>query len=73
MKEPLRNHPDLFERTGSERVRLPLSLSTSVDVANLLTMTPYWWQADESKQAAIAALPGLDTELDVLLTTYRRR
>jgi hypothetical protein len=35
-------------------------------------MTPYWWQADEAKQAAIASLPTLDTELDVLLTTYRR-
>jgi 23S rRNA (guanine745-N1)-methyltransferase len=72
-KEPLRNHPELFERVDSDRVRHPLSLSTSDDVANLLAMTPYWWQADEAKQAAIASLQTLDTELEVLLTTYRRR
>jgi 23S rRNA (guanine745-N1)-methyltransferase len=72
-KEPLRNHPELFERVDSGRVRSPLSLSTSQDVANLLAMTPYWWQADEAKQASIASLPGLETELDVLLTTYHRR
>jgi 23S rRNA (guanine745-N1)-methyltransferase len=72
-KEPLRNHPELFERVESVPVRRPLSLSTSDDVANLLAMTPYWWQADEAKQASIASLPRLDTELDVLLTTYRRR
>ena len=72
-KEPLRNDPDLFERVDSTRVRAPLSLSTCVDVTNLLSMTPYWWQADKTKQARIASLPGLDTELDVLVTTYRRR
>jgi 23S rRNA (guanine745-N1)-methyltransferase len=72
-KEPLRNHPELFERVDRARVRSPLSLSTSEDVANLLAMTPYWWQADKAKQASIASLPRLDTELDVLLTTYRRR
>jgi 23S rRNA (guanine745-N1)-methyltransferase len=72
-KGPLRHHPDLFEVAATAEVRAPLHLTTSDDVANLLAMTPYFWQADEAKQARIATLPGLDTELHVLLTTYRRR
>ena len=72
VKGPLRHHPDLFEVVATAEVRAPVLLPTSADVANLLAMTPYYWQADEAKQATIAALPGLHTELDVLLTTYRR-
>jgi 23S rRNA (guanine745-N1)-methyltransferase len=72
-KEPLRHHADLFERVGSDSVRAPVELASGADTANLLAMTPYYWQADAEKQARIAALPGLSTELDVLITTYRRR
>jgi hypothetical protein len=72
-KGPLRHAPQLFESVTEQRVTFPLSLPTSADVANLLAMTPYWWQADAAKQAAIGRLPGLETEADVLLTTYRRR
>lgn len=42
------------------------------DIARLLAMTPYYWQASEEKQAHIAALASLDTEVSFQVDLYRR-
>jgi 23S rRNA (guanine745-N1)-methyltransferase len=49
-----------------------LQIEGAGDVARLLTMTPYYWQADQDKQARIAALPGLHTEVSFRIDCYRR-
>ncbi|MDT8386876.1 MAG: methyltransferase domain-containing protein [Thiogranum sp.] len=42
------------------------------DVNNLLAMTPYFWQASRTKQAAIAALDVLDTDVSFIIDSYCR-
>jgi hypothetical protein len=42
------------------------------DVGNLLAMTPYFWQTSREKQAQIAGLERLDTEVEFVVDSYRR-
>ena len=42
------------------------------NVARLLSMTPYYWQADAATQARIQALEALPTTLHFLIDGYRR-
>jgi 23S rRNA (guanine745-N1)-methyltransferase len=48
-----------------------LRIAGEGDVARLFSMTPYYWQADATKQARIAALEQLETEADFRIDCYR--
>ncbi len=61
-----------FDLIDTHAIRYPLSLRGSGQVANLLLMTPYFWSVDDDTRAEIAALDVLDTEVDVVVHTYRR-
>lgn len=52
-------------------VGFPLHIDGEGDVARLLSMTPYYWQADAAKQARINALPRLETQADFRIDCYR--
>ncbi|MCG8428296.1 MAG: hypothetical protein MI754_13155, partial [Chromatiales bacterium] len=41
------------------------------DTANLLAMTPYYWQASADKQQQIAELSALETPVDFIIDQYR--
>ncbi|HKY14535.1 MAG TPA: methyltransferase domain-containing protein [Microthrixaceae bacterium] len=59
------------DTVGAVRVRFELDLDDPSDVANLLQMTPYWWQATVDQQQQVASRP-LATPVDVWVTTHRR-
>jgi 23S rRNA (guanine745-N1)-methyltransferase len=61
-----------FELVGTHRMIHRVSLRGPGQVANLLRMTPYYWSADAAKQAQLADLDALDTEIDVVVHAYRR-
>jgi 23S rRNA (guanine745-N1)-methyltransferase len=61
-----------FELLSSFRSRHRLSLRGADQVANLLVMTPFYWTLDERAQARLAQVEQVDTEIDVLLRSYRR-
>lgn len=61
-----------FERIETTRVRHDLKLTESADIANLLGMTPFYWSASAETQGRLASLPRLDTEVDVVIHSYRR-
>jgi 23S rRNA (guanine745-N1)-methyltransferase len=60
-----------FALVSTHRIRHPLSLRGPGQVANLLRMTPYYWSVDAAKQARLADLDALDTEIDVVVRAYR--
>lgn len=69
--------PMLAEETGFELIdthviRYPLSLRGPGQVANLLLMTPFIWSVDADARIRLAALNALDTEVEVIVHTYRR-
>jgi 23S rRNA (guanine745-N1)-methyltransferase len=53
-----------------ERVRFELHLRDAADIVDLLQMTPHYWHATTERRDAIAALGGLDTVVDVIVTTH---
>ncbi len=61
-----------FELAATHRISHKLSLRGPGQVANLLRMTPYYWSVDAAKQALLAELDALDTEIDVVVHAYRR-
>jgi 23S rRNA (guanine745-N1)-methyltransferase len=75
VKEPLRAAGEWFTRTGAVTVMFPIVLGEEV-VVDLFTMTPYRWHGppgvdDRLRQAARPS--GFADEVDVIITTYRRR
>jgi 23S rRNA (guanine745-N1)-methyltransferase len=61
-----------FNLVDTQVIRYPLSLRGSGQVANLLLMTPHFWSIDNDTRAKITALDALDTEVDMVVHTYRR-
>ena len=63
--------PDGFRRLGETRISYCARLSNSEDVANLVTMTPYYWHMDKHTQSQVLSIAELETEVDVVLTDYQ--
>lgn len=55
-----------------ESVRFPLSLPTSEAVADLFSMTPYYYRTPRAGRERLAALPSLDTHAEFLILGYRK-
>lgn len=62
-----------FELIDSSRIRYEMHLRGPSEVADLLSMTPFYWSADEATQARLARLDSLDAEVDVVIHAYQRR
>ena len=56
---------------GSESLSFPLAIAGEGDVARLLHMTPYYWQADPACQQSIQAMAQLATQADFRLDRFR--
>ena len=73
MSTPLRN--DQFAAAGfvRETARRETTRETyaPIDAANLLAMTPFVWKAPREQQLKVATQP-LTTDIDFLITTYRK-
>jgi 23S rRNA (guanine745-N1)-methyltransferase len=72
VKDPLRSAGDQFERIGSETVRFGI---VTADARDLWAMTPYRWHAPPDIETRLleASARGFETEVDVVVTAYRRR
>jgi 23S rRNA (guanine745-N1)-methyltransferase len=73
VKDPLRDAQEMFSRSGTATVGYPLAVPTADAARQLLAMTPYRWHAPRDIDDRLAAAGGLDTEVDVVISTYERR
>ncbi len=55
-----------------ESVRFPLSLPTGEAIADLFSMTPYYYRTPRSGRERLASLPSLDTHAEFLILGYRK-
>jgi len=76
VKDPLRDAPELFWRVGTMTVTFPVTITDASLLADLFTMTPYRWHAPAGLAERLhieAGRPGgFQTEVDVMLSSYRR-
>ncbi|MGH3980906.1 MAG: putative RNA methyltransferase [Pseudonocardiaceae bacterium] len=61
-----------FELIDTHVIHYHLSMRGRGQVANLLLMTPYLWSINDDMRARLAELDALDTEVHVVVHTYRR-
>lgn len=71
--EPLphepRPHVGARDTLTVERLSFELHLEDPAEVADLLQMTPYWWQASPERQVEVSSRP-LSTPVDVWITVH---
>ncbi len=61
----------LFKQTASTRVRYPIVVDTAAQIANLLAMTPYYWNINQVTRARIDALSRLELTVDAYVNVFR--
>lgn len=64
--------PPGFSHDASENIRFSLALTSAVQIADLLAMTPHLYRASADGRAKAAALSSLSLTADVGLTRLRR-
>ena len=62
-----------FALSGSSRVRYPIAVHSREDVANLLAMTPYYWNISRDTRARVEDRSRLDLTVDVNVSVFRPR
>lgn len=68
-QEPL---PEGFVLEAHQRLTGSLRLDTPQTIADLLRMTPFYWNVDQATQTRVLALPQLETPIEFALSLYRR-
>jgi 23S rRNA (guanine745-N1)-methyltransferase len=61
----------LFEPTASFRIRYPIVVDTTVQIMNLLAMTPYYWHINRATRGRIEALSRLELTVDAYVSVFR--
>lgn len=64
--------PAGFSRMPTETLRFPIELTSTGQIADLLTMTPHLYRASAEGRADAAALTALSLSVDVRLTCFER-
>ncbi len=64
--------PAGFSRLPTQTLRFPIELTSAVQIADLLAMTPHLFRASAEGRAKAAALTALSLSVDVRLTCYER-
>ena len=62
-----------MEKIDETRVKYAIAVEGSDAIANLFTMTPYYWRTSPDDAAKLAGIERLETEVDVLLTVYQKK
>lgn len=65
--------PQRMTQIDQMRVKYRITVEGNDAIANLFTMTPYYWRTSPEDAAKLAGLDRLETEVDVLLTVYQKR
>jgi 23S rRNA (guanine745-N1)-methyltransferase len=61
-----------FALLSTARLRHPVSLRGSDEVARLLAMTPFFWTLNAEARTRLGQVESLDTAVDVVVGVYRR-
>ena len=61
-----------FRLLESVRVAFPFTLPTQEAIADLFTMTPYYYRTPKEGRARLAALPSLDVSAEFFVLSYER-
>jgi 23S rRNA (guanine745-N1)-methyltransferase len=64
--------PAGFAHSNKTHISHRLHLENSEDIGNLLLMTPYYWHMDKPTQERVLSMAELETEIDIILTTYQK-
>ena len=64
--------PQGLEQIAELRVRYRIEVTGKDAIANLFAMTPYYWRTSPEDAAKLTEMERLETEVDVLLTVYRK-
>lgn len=62
-----------FDFLGKQEVKGLIFLKTPTEIADLFTMTPYYYRTPAAGRERLAQLPSLKTEISFELLRYRRR
>ncbi len=65
--------PKEMEKIDEARVRYTVMVEGNEAILSLFAMTPYYWRTAAEDAEKLAGLSSLTTEVDVLLTVYRKR
>jgi len=60
-----------FTPAGSTRVRYPIVVDSREQVANLLAMTPYYWNISRATRARVDAVSRLELTVDAYVNVFR--
>ena len=69
-EEKLKSY-DGFTYVGKESVSYTAKID-GADIADLFTMTPYYWKTKREDSAKLAALPELETQLEFEINVYKK-
>jgi 23S rRNA (guanine745-N1)-methyltransferase len=61
-----------FRLLDRVRVAFPFSLPTQGAIADLFTMTPYYYRTPKEGRARLEALPALDVAAEFFVLSYER-
>lgn len=61
-----------FRLLDRQRVAFPFTLPTQEAIADLFTMTPYYYRTPKEGRARLAALPSLDVEAEFFVLSYEK-
>lgn len=64
--------PQTMKKCGERRVRYTITVEGRAAIADLFAMTPYYWRTSAEDAQKLSSLVELETEVDVLLTLYRK-
>lgn len=70
--EAKENIPSGFKHLRHQEIKYNIAMENSEDIANLISMTPYYWSISDSTKAGIGKIHELNTELDFNIDVYKR-
>ncbi len=72
-RNEVKDYPlDGFDFLGSQRVTFPMELSSTEDILNLFSMTPYYYRTGKNGQEKLSALTRIEVTADFEILSYRR-
>ena len=64
-------HIDGFELESATELNFNITVAHD-DIQNLFAMTPYYWKSPKEGSLRLLALPSLETEVNVIVCTYKK-
>ena len=65
--------PEFLEQIDRIRVKYWAHLDSNEHIMNLFSMTPYYWRTSPHDKAKLEGIDQLDTEIDVIISVFRKK